>query len=68
MQVAAALRGRIASGELADGARMPGTRAIKAEFEVSIETAQKSLRVLEAEGLIRKWPGIGYYVLGDQGG
>ena len=63
MQVAAVLRGRITSGELASGARMPGTRAIKDEFNVSQETAQKSLRVLEQEGVVQKWPGIGYWVL-----
>jgi GntR family transcriptional regulator len=63
MQVAAVLRGRITSGELPSGARMPGSRGIKAEFGVSAETAQKSLRVLEEEGVIQKWPGIGYWVI-----
>lgn len=64
MQIAATLRDRIASGELASGTRMPGTRAIKVEFATSMETAQKSLRVLEAEGLIRKYAGVGNWVLG----
>jgi DNA-binding GntR family transcriptional regulator len=63
MQIAAALRERIDSGELTSGMRMPGTRAIKTEFSTSIETAQKALRVLEQDGLIEKWPGVGYYVI-----
>lgn len=58
-RIAATLRDRIESGELARGTRMPGTRAIKDEFSTSQETAQKALRVLEAEGIIKKWPGVG---------
>lgn len=63
VQVALVLKGRISSGELARGATMPSTRGIKAEFGVSIETAQKSLRILADEGLIKRWPGLGYYVI-----
>ena len=63
MQIAGALRDRIASGELAVGTRMPGTRAIKIEFATSMETAGKALRVLENEGRIKKWAGVGYWVL-----
>lgn len=62
-QLAAVLRERITSGELATGDTMPGTRGISDEFGVSIETAQKALRVLEGEGLIRRYPGLPYYVL-----
>jgi len=61
MQIAATLRERISSGDLASGARLPGTRAIRVEFDTSQETAQKALRVLEDEGLIVKYPGLGYY-------
>lgn len=68
MQIALTLSERIASGELPSGAAMPGTRAIKEEFGVSIETAQKALRVLDSEGLIKKYPGLSYYVLGEEGG
>jgi DNA-binding GntR family transcriptional regulator len=63
MQVAAVLRDRIASGQIPAGAAMPGTRAIKDEFGVSIETAQKSLKVLADEGLIRRWAGLPYHVI-----
>lgn len=49
VRIAAILRDRIASGELAGGARMPGTRTIKVEFSTSIETSQKALRVPSAE-------------------
>jgi DNA-binding GntR family transcriptional regulator len=40
VQVALVLRERISSGELPPGVAMPGTRAVKAEFAISIETAQ----------------------------
>ena len=63
IRIAAILRDRIASGELVSGTRMPGTRSIKAEFSTSMETAGKALRVLENDGIIRKWAGTGHWVL-----
>ena len=63
MQVAAVLRERITTGEIPKDAAMPGTRAIAAEFGVSIETAQKALKVLADEGLIMRWAGLPYHVV-----
>jgi GntR family transcriptional regulator len=61
MRTAAALRERIVSGEIAIGAALPSTRDIKKEHGVSVETAQRALHVLADEGLIRRWPGVGYH-------
>ena len=63
MRIAVDLRQRIASGELAPGDAMPSTRTLAQEHGTSIETANKALKVLADEGLIRRWPGLPYYVL-----
>lgn len=63
MQIAAALRARIAAGELAPGDAMPSTRTLAQEYGTSLETANKALKVLADEGLIKRWPGLPYYVL-----
>ena len=63
VQIALILEERITSGELAYDTAVPGTRAIKAEFGVSIETAQKSLRLLANRGFIKRYPGLSYYVI-----
>jgi len=62
VQVAAELAARIKRGDIATGASLPSTRDIKQEFGVSIQTAQKAQRLLETEGLVRKYPGLGYFV------
>jgi len=51
-QVAAALRRRIESGELAPGARFPSRHQIAAQLGVSLAAAQRALQVLRADGLI----------------
>lgn len=63
VRIAGVLRERISSGEIPLGAALPSTRALKAEHGVSVETAQRSLKLLAEEGLIRRYPGMGYYVI-----
>jgi AcrR family transcriptional regulator len=63
-RIAAELRRRITSGELAPGARMPSTRAIVARYGVAMATATKVLTTLRQEGLIRSVPGVGTVVSG----
>ena len=50
--VAGALRTRILSGELADGAMLPKQDELLEEFGVSLPPIREALRILETEGLI----------------
>ena len=50
--VAGALRDRILSGELADGAMLPKQDELLEEFGVSLPPIREALRILETEGLI----------------
>jgi DNA-binding GntR family transcriptional regulator len=61
-QIAAALRERIASGELASGDPVPSAKTLSQEYGTSVETARKALRMLLAEGLIEYAAGLSFYV------
>ncbi|MFG2718250.1 TetR/AcrR family transcriptional regulator C-terminal domain-containing protein [Streptomyces sp. NPDC048416] len=62
LSIAAGIRQRIASGELAPGDRVPSTRAVVRESGVAMATATKALAVLAREGLVRVVPGVGTVV------
>jgi len=62
VRIADGLRERITSGELAPGMPMPSITTLSQEYGVARQTAAKALRMLEAEGLVRRIPGLGYYV------
>ncbi|WP_405612818.1 TetR/AcrR family transcriptional regulator C-terminal domain-containing protein [Streptomyces sp. NBC_01511] len=62
LRIAAELRRRIASGELAPGDRVPSTRRITQEWGVAMATATKALAALNQEGLVRAVPGVGTVV------
>ena len=64
-RIAAELRRRIVSGELAPGARLPSTRALVQRHGVAMATATKVLTTLRHEGLIRSVPGVGTVVAGE---
>lgn len=51
-QVALRLRGRIASGELSPGDRMPSENQLSTEMGVSRDVARKALQLLVNEGLV----------------
>jgi GntR family transcriptional regulator len=61
VQLARALRDRITSGELTN--RVPSVRTLAQEYGVSHITADKALRVLKDERLIRSVRGKGAYVI-----
>ena len=63
-QVAAFLRGRIASGDLAPGHRLPSIADLVQTYGIARTTAAKALRVLIDEGLAEVSPGMGTYVRG----
>jgi DNA-binding GntR family transcriptional regulator len=62
MQIAAFLRQGIAEGRWKAGQPVPSITTLAQQFETARETAAKALRLLEAEGLISRYAGLGYYV------
>ena len=61
-QIAAELRQRIESGQLATGQRVPSTREITRQWGVAMATASKALAELRREGLVHAVPGVGTVV------
>jgi DNA-binding transcriptional regulator YhcF (GntR family) len=64
LRIVAAIRRRIADGELAPGDRVPSTRQIAGEWGVALATATKALTTLRLEGLVHARPRIGTVVAG----
>jgi DNA-binding transcriptional regulator YhcF (GntR family) len=61
-QIAAQIREKIKSGELAAGDRVPSTREIMRRWGVAMATASKVLAILKEDGLVRTRPGAGTVV------
>jgi DNA-binding GntR family transcriptional regulator len=61
-QVAAGLREQIADGRLKPGSRVPTFVRISTETGFSVGTAARAVHLLTAEGLLKYYPGRGYYV------
>ncbi|WP_030395063.1 TetR/AcrR family transcriptional regulator C-terminal domain-containing protein [Kitasatospora purpeofusca] len=61
-RIAADLRRRITSGELAPGARVPSNRRLAEDWGVALATATKALTVLRSEGLVEARPRVGTVV------
>jgi DNA-binding GntR family transcriptional regulator len=55
------LREKRAAGVIAAGDAVRVTSLMQ-EWSTSRQTVRKALHVLEAEGLIRRYPGVGYFV------
>ena len=62
MQIAAYLREGIAEGRWQPGQPVPSITTLSQDFEVARRTAAKGLQLVEAEGLVVKIPGLGFYV------
>jgi DNA-binding GntR family transcriptional regulator len=62
IRVAQMLRGMISSGELVSGAPAPSITSLCQEHGHARQTCSKAMRLLETEGLLRRVPGLGYYV------
>jgi GntR family transcriptional regulator, histidine utilization repressor len=60
-QVKQHLKGRLARGRFAPGARMPSEAALVAQFQVSRMTVNRALRELQAEGLVDRIQGVGTF-------
>lgn len=61
-QLAAILRGKISSGELAPRTALPSLRDLAAGHDLAVTTVQKALGVLKDEGLVITYPGRGTFV------
>lgn len=61
-QVAAILRGQIASGELASLDRLPSESALAQTYEVGRDTVRHAVAVLRDEGLVFTVPQRGTFV------
>ena len=64
VRIAADLRRRIEAGEIKPGEPAPSITTLCQQWGVARETAAHGLNVLEGEGLVRRYPGRGYYVTG----
>ncbi|MFH1143961.1 MAG: PLP-dependent aminotransferase family protein [Candidatus Eisenbacteria bacterium] len=67
-QIAAAARERILAGRLADGSRLPSTRALASHLRVQRNTVVAAYRLLEQEGLLRSGVGAGSFVIARRSG
>ncbi len=67
LQVAALIRRRIASGELAPGQPIPSQTTLMQRYDVARMTAHRALQVLVREGLVVIVPGIGALVARQPG-
>jgi DNA-binding GntR family transcriptional regulator len=63
VRIAADLRRKIEAGELKPGEPAPSITTLTQQWGVARETAAHALTTLAAEGLVRRYPGRGYYVL-----
>jgi GntR family transcriptional regulator len=61
-QIAAELRARILSGDLAPGAQLPPTPRLVTSYQAANTTIQKALGMLKAEGYLNSRMGKGVYV------
>jgi GntR family transcriptional regulator, histidine utilization repressor len=61
-RMAVLLRDQITSGMFTPGAPLPSIGELRQEHGHSRQTVTKAMRILEEEGLICRWPGLGYYV------
>jgi GntR family transcriptional regulator len=62
MRVANDIAARIASGELASGARLRAERELAEHYEVAYGTIRHAMAVLRERGLIRTVHGRGTYI------
>jgi DNA-binding transcriptional regulator YhcF (GntR family) len=67
VQLAWALRARIADGRLATGERLPGLREIAEALGINANTARSVYQRLEQDGLIESRQGTGTFVSGGDG-
>ena len=61
-RLAAMIRRDISSGTLQQGQPVPSITSLSREHGHARQTCSKAYRMLEAEGLVARFPGLGYFV------
>lgn len=64
VRVLRTVREQIEDGTLRPGQPTPTIEALCREFGCTRQTVSKALRLLDDEGLLIRYPGLGYYVAG----
>jgi DNA-binding GntR family transcriptional regulator len=64
VRLAAELRKAIADGKYSPGQPTPSITTLSQQSGHARQTCAKALNVLVAEGLLIRYPGLGYYVVG----
>jgi GntR family transcriptional regulator len=64
MRLAAELRRDVKDGKLPPGKPTPSITTLSQEYGHARQTCAKALRLLVDEGLLIRYPGLGYYVVG----
>jgi len=64
-QLAGILRGRIESGELQPGDRIPSVVSLAQEYDLAAGTVRKALARLQRDGLVESRIGWGTFVAGN---
>src|ERR1700729_2727757 len=67
MQLAGMLRKAIAAGTYPPGTATPSITTLSQDYGHARQTCSKALGVLVKEGLLIRYPGLGYYVVGKPG-
>ncbi len=67
IQLAGILRKAIAAGKYPPGTATPSITTLSQEYGHARQTCSKALGVLVKEGLLIRYPGLGYYVAGKPG-
>jgi GntR family transcriptional regulator len=65
MQLAGAIRKAIVAGKYAPGTATPSITTLSQDYGHARQTCSKALNVLVDEGLLIRYPGLGYYVVGS---
>jgi DNA-binding GntR family transcriptional regulator len=64
VRLASELRKAIADGKYAPGKPTPSITTLSQQYGHARQTCAKAMKVLVAEGLLVRYPGLGYYVVG----
>ena len=67
MQLAGVLRKAIVAGKYPPGTATPSITTLSQDYGHARQTCSKALGVLVKEGLLIRYPGLGYYVVGKPG-